>query len=1533
MPPIRRLKRALPHHEKINLLDMLEGGKSCAEVARHYDLNESTVRYIKKKETEIRMAHNELLKMTGLGNCKTSDQNVADGGQPAWNFSERRLRSFKSRKCTNANLQPQVSTGRPKRKTQSNLTCVSSATSDGDEAEAEVEVVVEDDEGENKEDVEDNNDEENDVDDKGHIVKKLRKLEGKDSVLQTKECIAEEAEHMYDTHICPECRRCFKMRSHLQEHLHLHYPDPGLQCPTCERFFTSRSKLRVHQLREAGEKAHHCHLCDYSAVEPNAIRRHLVTVHADEMEEDATHHRYPCPTCGQSFGQSGTLKAHMKTEHARAPKTAVACFHDGCPFRSHLRRAHMRHSAEEHGITAVGCPHHACVAVFPSENHMETHFKTHLAYHCSQCDFSCSNKAAFLRHQRQGHAGSEKLCCDFCDFSTFNPVQFKRHIGHLHANEKIHRCSQCSYVTSHKRALNRHMLTHSGEKPHKCQLCDFRCRDESYLSKHMLTHSDDRNFICEECGYVTKWKHCLNIHMRKHAGDLRYECDQCPYRCPRMDQLNSHKLRHQAKLLMCELCAYACRRKCELRKHMLAKHSGAGRQASVHQCKYCTYTTRFLQALQNHENCKHTRLKQYRCALCPYSSYSSISLFLHKRKAHGYVPGDKVWLENYAAKERERSSNSMREDSLVAQETSAVSTKKSIPTEASDSKSPRDPFAGQAAEVRSMAVPRLDADDVPRQEGTTEGISQSSPPDTGPEYCTLVLTTLTPECERFLLPKEDATCHIMSTNTDLATTNPAEDEIKTVHDESEKCSYESENETPESPPEKNRVLAHDCLSNPQRKQDDALVLDGRVQILAVATEDVYRCDQCSYVTKNEKTLQRHRRSLCCGRQRYHKCRACGAQFKQRRGLDGHLAKKCPQTLIGKRAAQIEDNCTPSQDTSEKPRGAQAHHDVSVLSVLTSGDPEHYPSQHGDVSVRRNAEHPRKLTCNFCTYSSVRLAAFNRHVSICRKRGKCSRSVGVSGKEKQPIEEGPVTDSSGVPEGGLGNALALQEEPKVNQSSSCAVEPKHLHQNSSLEQQGHKAQKQTGTSSLHTCPYCPFATSRRYRLEEHRSLHTGSGRHACDVCDKTFGAANKLRQHKGRVHDRRPALPCSFCDYGGYTADDLRRHTRRCHTGDLNHDCADCEAHFSSESALRNHRIRAHRRRRFPCQRCDYTCGSKAALRSHRRSEHRESFGTKDNIEAHLRTQLAHRCQHCPFAGKTGRLLAQHLLDEHEEGSPSDKPLRCGSCAFACRHSLVLEQHLRSHGGKRVYKCVDCKYSTGNKQKITWHVRIHTGEKPYRCEHCSYACVDPSRLKLHMRVHREEKKYLCPDCGYKCKWATQLKYHMTKHTGEKPYGCDQCDYRTNRADALRAHRTTRHCDVRAFVCEKCGKAFKTSFILKTHQRQHGDQRPYACGVCHKAFRWPAGLRHHFLTHTEQLPFGCCHCSYRAKQKFQVVKHLQKHHPGMPVEQGVVRDLDTGGLTLKEAMQGTLTGRGTEEEQDRETMSSGQTVSSSLSNVNN
>lgn len=139
-------------------------------------------------------------------------------------------------------------------------------------------------------------------------------------------------------------------------------------------------------------------------------------------------------------------------------------------------------------------------------------------------------------------------------------------------------------------------------------------------------------------------------------------------------------------------------------------------------------------------------------------------------------------------------------------------------------------------------------------------------------------------------------------------------------------------------------------------------------------------------------------------------------------------------------------------------------------------------------------------------------------------------------------------------------------------------------------------------------------------------------------------------------------------------------------------------------------------------------------------------------------------------------------------------------------------------------------------------------------------------------------------------------------GDKSYVCEECEYRTNRADALRVHRETQHRDTRPFICEKCGKAFKTRFLLKTHQKRHSDERPYVCSECQRGFRWPAGLRHHFLSHTNQLPFCCLYCSYRAKQKFQVVKHLRRYHPDKSLQTGVAKDPNISSVPLQKARLG-------------------------------
>ncbi|NWW49179.1 ZN142 protein, partial [Pedionomus torquatus] len=1559
--------------------------------------------------------------------------------------------------------------------------------------------------------------------------------------------VAEGSEYLYKTHMCPECKRCFKKRTHLVEHLHLHFPDPSLQCPNCHKYFTSKSKLKIHMMRETGEKAHRCPLCHYSSVEKNALNRHMASMHEDisNFYSDV----YSCPVCEEKFRLSQALKEHLKT-HKAEPKR-LSCFQSGCDYYAEDRKEFVRHLKDTHGIKAVECKYHACSLLFGTAEAMEAHRKTHYAFHCQQCDFICSNKHVFRKHKKQGHPGSEQLQCSFCPYATFNPVEFHDHVGKMHANEKIHKCTECTFATAHKRVLIRHMLLHTGEKPHKCELCDFTCRDVSYLSKHMLTHSNDKNFMCTECGYITKWKHYLNVHMRKHTGDLRYQCNQCSYRCHRADQLSSHKLRHQGKSLICEVCGFACKRKYELQKHMQAKHS-QNYQVPIFQCQYCTYQTKYKQALLNHENCKHTKQKEFRCALCSYCTFSNTSLFFHKRKIHGYVPGDKDWLENYASKEMEISSS----EALFGYEVSTALCAQVKPSQLESQ--------GKEGYQQAFVVPLLEQGaTLPQSGGKAEGGvgegEQSHPTDGNAlgddcmqgdtpagsteltasgamaESCTLHLETLNVSSDPLLEHLNGESCttqpesvemlsckgpppvyEVLGSQDDLGledNDNALEDipdfeeeadvqqdkamrlEDRVVAGDSQgkdtvreatghlegsssdhpklmadtKVKETSQAELPEAwlsvlkvaeqshqpVPEDAAASGDDARGGSEsvlkalRKQDkeqaETLVLEGRVQMLVVQSESqIFKCEKCSYITRKEKSMSLHSKASCQSRRAPLVCPECGASFKQQRGLNTHLLKKCPVLLkknkILKPAGQEPPGlCQPAdqpgdngmemleseKEGSEESGPSESAWETELLpdKMQAAGSPlageqalgcpapeksllgdstevvEELPQQGdgtepGGASCSPQPGKPLekyrleggKLHCNACSFVCSRVSTITSHVedgcrsleqfwcSMCPEAFRSRRALKSHCAEKHIVhpekdrpqstelpEADPASAETGQPSEPLLDTTIPKSTLPKRRRFSCPTCPFTCHQERAM-----KTHKKRGcvvlgefrcsscpfTSKVakalrlhrklhrkhyskrpqlqcrqceftckqarclrqhvrikhegvkpHKCRYCEFSTTRRYRLEAHQSLHTGVGRIACGICSQTFGTNSKLRIHRLRVHEKTPTHFCPLCDYSSYLQNDITRHVNSCHHGELNFGCSRCEARFSSETALKQHVLRRHEEKvSYGCPRCGFVCHSEATLKCHVQKQHphlecstcKETFATREALEEHKTQHFSHRCELCSFAAKERQQLVRHYVENHEPAAPQDKPLQCPFCDFACRHQLVFDQHMKGHGGTRVYKCSDCEYTTKNRQKITWHIRIHTGEKPYKCHLCKYACADPSRLKYHMRIHKEERKYLCPDCGYKCKWVNQLKYHMTKHTGLKPYRCDECEYRTNRADALRVHKETRHREARSFICEQCGKAFKTRFLLKTHLKKHSEEKPYVCNACGRAFRWAAGLRHHYLTHTNEHPFFCRYCPYKAKQKFQVIKHIQRHHPehgaGDP-NQGVGKDPST------------------------------------------
>ncbi|XP_078296312.1 zinc finger and SCAN domain-containing protein 10 isoform X1 [Panthera onca] len=114
--------------------------------------------------------------------------------------------------------------------------------------------------------------------------------------------------------------------------------------------------------------------------------------------------------------------------------------------------------------------------------------------------------------------------------------------------------------------------------------------------------------------------------------------------------------------------------------------------------------------------------------------------------------------------------------------------------------------------------------------------------------------------------------------------------------------------------------------------------------------------------------------------------------------------------------------------------------------------------------------------------------------------------------------------------------------------------------------------------------------------------------------------------------------------------------------------------------------------------------------------------------------------------------------------------------------------------------------------------------------------------------------------------------------EMEFICTDCGVTFRQLARLEAHQLRSHPGARSFPCERCGKSFGRSSILKLHMRTHTDERPHACHLCGHRFRQSSHLNKHLQTHSSEPAFLCAECGQGFQRRASLMQHLLAHAEG-------------------------------------------------------
>lgn len=228
------------------------------------------------------------------------------------------------------------------------------------------------------------------------------------------------------------------------------------------------------------------------------------------------------------------------------------------------------------------------------------------------------------------------------------------------------------------------------------------------------------------------------------------------------------------------------------------------------------------------------------------------------------------------------------------------------------------------------------------------------------------------------------------------------------------------------------------------------------------------------------------------------------------------------------------------------------------------------------------------------------------------------------------------------------------------------------------------------------------------------------------------------------------------------------------------------------------------------------------------------------------------------------------------------------CNIRFRQLDNLEYHCKCHiTGCSAFTCPECGNRFEHWGNIAGHLwRHHSIDlELHACDQCSFRTYSLSKLEnLHKRIHQDERPFVCDTCGKGFKTTKQLRNHQVIHMEKTRQGqfrsgeCHICHRHFSDKRMLRLHLDTVHNKIRPFLCNYCGYTASCKSTLKMHMRQHTGEKPFSCDMCDYRTSDHNSLRRHKMRHSGEKPYKCPYCTYACIQSSTYKTHLKNKHPG-------------------------------------------------------